>query len=412
MKSAWEMFKGFNMKIITIFLTLFLLIPFPGMTIESISDGKADVKSVNTKTPADNNIKLVPTNLIYVQQEGLRLKSPMGVFCDKKTGEIYVADTNNNMVAVYSKEGVPVYSFGYNNELLEPSKAVVDRRGRIYVLNGSPRVVKIFNFRGEYLSDFEFKGIEDLKSSSKIVPTAITVDSDGNLYFGITSSINQVVVYDEDFNLLFKFGKSGIKEGEFSNISDIAVDNEKNIYVVDSSAIPVQVFNKKGKFLRGWGQHSSGPENFSLPAGIAVTDDGKVVVVDQLRQDIKIFTKDGNFLGEFGGFGSWPGATAFPSDVEVDTEGRILVVEKIGNRLQIFSREQASKNNNKKVGEKDVQIRNLRKELAEVVKEIKNNEVGDNFQVNKVKNEIATIAGDIKKDNKQTGNKYFFKDNL
>ena len=362
------------------------------------AENDLSIKTNGSLNDFDNNSKnvnkfnLIPVALIYSQQEGLRLKSPTGVFCDKEKGEIYVADTNNNMVAVYNKKGAPVYSFGYNNELFEPSKVMVDKIGRIYVLTGSPRVVKIFNYRGDYISDFEFRGMEKANSLSRITPTAMTADSEGNLYFGLTNGTKEIIVYDQDFNLILRFGKLGMKEGEFTDIADIAVDKEKNIYVADSTAIPVQVFNKNGRFINGWGEHSAGPDNFSLPSGIAVTDDEKVIVVDQIRQDIKVFTKNGDFIGEFGGYGYWAGATANPVDVDTDSEGHIFVVERVGNRLQIFGDAEVLKNI-KKDERRDVEVKKMRQNLTMMMKEIKKNDESAHSQIDSVRKEIGEEVG-------------------
>lgn len=310
-------------RLIIVFIALFTLGagPTPPLSPDRPSEGEGK---------AAEALRLEPIRVVYRQMEGIALKSPRGVFVDSVRDEIYVADTMNDLVAVYDKNGLPLFAFGYNGEFKEPVKAVADPQGRIYVLNGIPRKVKVFNYRGEYLRDFPFEGLEE-----EPVPTALTVDQQGNLYIADAKS-GQILVYDPDYRLKLKFGARGNGNGRFQGVQAITVDREGNIYVADAMSVPLQVFSPEGKFLRGWGEHAIGPQNFSLPSGMAIDRDGRVIVVDTIRQAIAIFTKDGKFLGRYGGLGFQPGAVAFPTDVAADGDGRIYVVERVGSRLQIL----------------------------------------------------------------------------
>ncbi|RMF83892.1 MAG: hypothetical protein D6736_20435 [Nitrospinota bacterium] len=273
---------------------------------------------------------LEPIRLVYRQVEGIYLKNPCGVFVDPGREEVYVADTMNDLVAVYDRDGVPLFAFGYNGEFKEPVKAVADPQGRIYVLTKTGRAIKVFNYRGEYQQDFPFPGVE-----TAVLPTALTVDRRGYLYIADANS-GQILVYDPEYRLQLRFGKKGNGRGRFMRVQAIAVDREGEIYVVDARGVPVQVFSPQGEFLRAWGEHAAGPQNFSFPSGITIDQEGRVIIADTLRQTIQVFSKEGQFLGRYGGLGSQPGAVAFPMDVAADGDGRIYVVERVGSRLQIM----------------------------------------------------------------------------
>ena len=274
---------------------------------------------------------LEPVRVIYQQLEGTYLKNPLGVFFDKSRTEVYVADTKNNLVAVYNSDGLPVFTLGYNKEFTEPNKAVADARGRIYVLNGFPRKVMIFSYRGEYLGDLPNPGL-----AKEPIPTALAVDNGENIYVGDQEN-KQILVYDSAHQLKRVFGKKDNDTSYFQNVQGIAVDADGTVYVADASATPaIQVFNADGKFLRGWGEHATGPENFSYPSGITIDKNGRLLIVDSLRHAISMFSKDGQFFGRFGGFGTQPGAVAYPTDAAAAGDGRLYVVERVGSRLQIW----------------------------------------------------------------------------
>jgi len=275
-------------------------------------------------------VQLQPFRLVYRQIEGTYLKAPRGVFFDQARGEVYVADTMNDLVAVYDRDGLPLFAFGYNGEFKEPIKAVVGGGGRIYVLAGIGRKIKVFSYRGEFLHDFSFQGVE-----GKAVPLALTADGEGNVYIADSTS-GQILVYDAEERLKLRFGSERDADGRFRTVQALGVDRKGQIYVADAREMPVQIFSPEGRFIRGWGEHSLGPQNFSLPAGLAVDADGRIIVVDTIRQVVSLFTPEGAFLDRFGGLGFAPGAMSFPTDVASDGERRIYVVERLGSRLQIL----------------------------------------------------------------------------
>lgn len=282
-------------------------------------------------------IDIAPVRVVYRETEGAFLKGPRGVFYDRIHDEIYVADTGNDLVTVFDRNGTPVFSFGYNGEFREPIKAIADRKGRIYVLAGIGRKLRVFNYRGEWIEDFRFP-----KSDEPPVPTALALDGKDNLYVADAAN-SQILVYGPDRTLRVRIGANGNGNGYLKAPQAIAVDSIGDIYVADARSVPLQVWSRDGRYLRGWGERQAGPMNFSLPSGIAVDGQDRLITVDMLRQTILIFTRDGYFLGRYGGLGSGPGAVAFPTDVASDGNGRLFVVERVGNRLQILEQQRGQR---------------------------------------------------------------------
>ena len=286
------------------------------------------------RPPADPQFtSFRPTLLVYRQAEGEGFKKPAGVFVDRETGEVLVVDSGNNLVNVFSRDGIPLFSIGYNGEIPQPTQAVTDKQGRIFVLAGSPRKVKVFNYRGEPLGDLSLTGFA---GAAQVMPTALTVDRDGSLYIADSAS-GKILVYDLDGRLVLSFGGRGDGVGSFNSITAMTVDQAGTVYVADALHKPaIQIFDAKGTYVRGWGEHSGGPTNFSLPIGIAVDPLGRVLVADTIRQTISVFSSQGNFLFRFGGLGAFAGALAYPSGIDVDKGGRLYVAEAVNARIQVF----------------------------------------------------------------------------
>ena len=94
----------------------------------------------------------------------------------------------------------------------------------------------------------------------------------------------------------------GNKEGDenyiFSNIKDIAVDENDNIYVSDSDNYRIQVFNESGMFINTIGNKGEGPGEFSTyPRYIEVDSTDNLYVY--LGRKIIIFDKNGNYKRNF-----------------------------------------------------------------------------------------------------------------
>jgi DNA-binding beta-propeller fold protein YncE len=257
------------------------------------------------------------------------LRAPRGVFADPKHGEVWVADTGNDLLAAFTPDAGEMFactSGGVRN----PIRIVVDAKGRLLVLGDRRAAIAVLTGRGERLGDLELLGFP----KTAVIGT-IAMDREGFLYVGDNES-GQIFVYDADLKLKLKFGERGSGQGDFQSISGIAADTE-SIVVVDQQITPaVQVFDRHGNFVRGWGKHDMGVDNFSLPEGVALDAKGRVVVVDALRHEIKLFDREGKFIDRFGGLGKRLGQVSFPSGVAIDAQGRIFVAERGNDRVQVF----------------------------------------------------------------------------
>ena len=276
-----------------------------------------------------SRVELKPVAILTSHLYEGPLRGPRGVFADSRRGEVWVADTGNDLLAVFTPDAMELFACRAASAP-EPIRIVVDAQGRLLVVGNQRGVIRVLSPRGEYLSDLALPGI-----GKDAVFGTIAADTEGNLYVGDNES-GQVFVYGPDFKLKLKFGERGSGQGEFQSISGIAADTE-NIFVVDQQITPsVQVFDRRGNFVRGWGKHDMGVDNFSLPEGVAIDAKGRVLVVDALRHEIKLFDRDGKFIDRFGGLGSRLGQIAFPGGVAVDARGRIYIADRGNDRVQVF----------------------------------------------------------------------------
>src|SRR5262249_31715369 len=84
--------------------------------------------------PARPKFFIKPTGVFFEHLYEGEFVEPTSAFLDAKAGELWVTDTRNNLIAVFTTEGVPLFTFG-SNEIKEPTKLAVDLAGRVYVID-------------------------------------------------------------------------------------------------------------------------------------------------------------------------------------------------------------------------------------------------------------------------------------
>ena len=88
---------------------------------------------------------------------------------------------------------------------------------------------------------------------------------------------------------------AGTEEYMFSRIDDIAVDDEENIYILDSKQTHIKTFNRDGEYLKSIGRKGQGPGELQYPVNLTISPMNEILVNDYARC-LSIFSIDGNFL--------------------------------------------------------------------------------------------------------------------
>lgn len=95
----------------------------------------------------------------------------------------------------------------------------------------------------------------------------------------------------------------GDLESEDENVlfympSDVAIDKEGNVYVLDSGNHRIQKFDPDGNFLATFGRRGQGPGEFQYPQSLDLDPDGNLYVSDSGNQKIQILKPDGSLAEE------------------------------------------------------------------------------------------------------------------
>jgi DNA-binding beta-propeller fold protein YncE len=196
------------------------------------------------------------------------------------------------------------------------------------------------SFIALYNGSFGSKGDGD---GEFIEPLGITLDDQGNLYV-VDSGNCRVQVFNEEGEFIRSIGDFGWEAGKFLNPSDCAVDDNLAIYVADMDKGCVYKFSEEGVFL---GEITLGDEkeedllisgSFDVPTGIAVGRSGELLVVNSGEHRIDIFNRLEVSSENIGGFGRSEGFFNNPLDCGISRSGRVYVADSLNNRVQIFDR--------------------------------------------------------------------------
>ena len=115
-------------------------------------------------------------------------------------------------------------------------------------------------------------------------------------------------------------------------LSAIALTREGRLVVADCSKHCISIFHRtSGVKIRSFGQCGSGRLQFLYPRGVAVAQDGNIVVADSTNHRLQVLTAEGAYIATVGTRGSQPW------DVAVHHNGKIFVTDAGNNRVQVLN---------------------------------------------------------------------------
>ena len=298
-----------------------------GKTEEGAPDTPVSETSASPEETAPLAVKHLLTLVGFASDHPFRM--PMGLFYDAEHDELYVADTANDDVDVFTGAGEPRFRILSETDLVGPFDLAGCSR-QIYVSQMERRGIVAFDFRGTTTQTFAAPGTGPSR------PGRMALGPDEMLYVADRAG-GTILVFDDEGNLQRRIGQKGDADGQFWLIAGVAVDDAGRVYATDSKRKRIQVFDADGSFLRSVGDSQPGPLAFSFLGGIAVDAKHRVWVTDSFRHQVKVFDENWKLLLQFGGYGMDEERFFFPVDLALDEEGhRVYVLEKGTSRVQIF----------------------------------------------------------------------------
>lgn len=95
-----------------------------------------------------------------------------------------------------------------------------------------------------------------------------------------------------------KIGGEEVEDFVFSEIMSAQVDEEGNIYVLDSKEACVKVFDKDGKHLRTFGKRGQGPGELQFPTRMHLKAGKELMIYDGGNRRLSFYSLNGKCLRE------------------------------------------------------------------------------------------------------------------
>jgi len=201
----------------------------------------------------------------YFKPSGLgQLKKPINCAVDQQ-GFVYVADSERGQIVIFNSDGQYHKSIGDASEMKPTDVSVT--QDRIWVCDIQNRRILSFD-KNTYEVVDTFPQPSSSDSGNVYSPTNIYV-TENELYVSDFGDF-KIKIYAKDGTPLRSIGSFGRSFGQFVRPKGIAVDRQKNLYVVDAGFENVQIFNNQGQLLMFFGGSYKKPGDMWLPAKVAI----------------------------------------------------------------------------------------------------------------------------------------------
>lgn len=253
---------------------------------------------------------------------------PDGVATDS-SGDVFVANHDDDVIDEYSSSGSFVQSFGtegyYDGDIEQPTGLAISGDD-LYILNYNeidvydiattpPSLVRYFGSYGAGNGEF-YPGAE-----------GIAVDSSGDVW--IADILN---------NRIEEFSPTGAYMSQIDGqpANGIAFDSSGDLVVADSVSHSIDVMTTTGSIVQSI-SNGTGDGAFNYPWGVALDSSGNIYLTDADGCDVLEYSGTGVWLQTVGTCGSGAGQLAGPEYLAVDSSGRVDVGDTGNERIVQFA---------------------------------------------------------------------------
>lgn len=259
-------------------------------------------------------------------------------------GTILLTDTGNNLIRQIKDNQISTFAANGQKEniagqytkasLNNPENIIVDSKNNIYVSTDYDQILKIdtqgnvSHFAGKYSKSGYDIAVDGQKETAmfKFI-SALVVDKNDEIYVADKNKIRKIG-FDGKVTTVIGKDISGDQQGKadealFNQISDIALNNENELFIVDQ-------VNRKIKKLGVDGLITTFIPNgiIKWPSSIALTSKGYVLVFDSSDKILYAFDKQGRLRKSLKSDGLSSQDFSFHVKITVDENDNIIIPSK------------------------------------------------------------------------------------
>ncbi|MFD2445147.1 S-layer homology domain-containing protein [Bacillus sp. CGMCC 1.16607] len=301
-------------------------------------------------------------------------------FATTFNGQIFISDTQNQLIRTVSKDGKVSTFSGIANEtdsyglpkgdylngdrkiakFNQPKGLVFDKQGNLYIVDSGNNAIRKIDPNGTVTTLVD--GLSN--------PTDIVINDKNELFVSDTLN-HRIIKVLQDGKMSTFAGHSiqkdslgvngGYKDGEdalFNEPTGLEIDRSGNLFVADSGNQRIRKITSTGNVttiagsgteiipdstyhIGGYKDGKALEAQFNFPNGLTIANNGNLYIADTFNHRIRMLTKEGTVEtvagdGENGKLNDKEVSARFdgPSDLIVDENGNILVVDQFNNSLR------------------------------------------------------------------------------
>ena len=215
------------------------------------------------------------------------LRTPIGVSV-LGNARIYVSESNNHRVQVFDADGNSEFIFGSfgtgPGQFDNPNSLYVDEiDGRVYVAERDNDRVQVFSIDGTQ------RLFEVGRTDPGLMHAPGDIQSfDDGMFFVSDNFFDDILVFGQDGEFLYRFGGRGSDPGQFNSPSFIEAFADYML-ISDGGNNRVQILDQRGHFQYAFGDSGPVSEQLSKPSGIAFGPNGLLYVAEFRNNRVSVW---------------------------------------------------------------------------------------------------------------------------
>lgn len=257
-------------------------------SIANITTSSHDTNNGNSMSQEKGNIQ----KYLLASSTNIILYKPIGLALDGNN-RLWISCSGANKIYIFDLEtGKAIGEFGgYGKEpklFFQPADIDISNNGYIAVADRGNCRVQIFDSKGEIVKILYYK--EELKKGYRnIAPYGVLWLKDGNLLVSYPD-YHQVVAWDLNGNIVWRYGKHGSDKGELNKPTFLAHGLNGRIFISDTGNHRFVTIDHNGKLVENY-KIIKGTAKGRLisPKGLAFYKNEELIVADSGNSRIQIF---------------------------------------------------------------------------------------------------------------------------